>query len=177
MPAIVPQYRVILGDGVAMKQIFQAGVSCPFIDDNPFFLFLHGPVWEWYKSISSATAEALHASGSTISHGDFSICYNHRNLALALAVLQHFFHLAWINLHVVIDMLRIRLTGASGIGSALFSVNNGLVHAVPRSVKLSECTITYRCQCTLILSKSRPVPHKSSPYGSPIDFLWDFWST
>jgi hypothetical protein len=170
---------MILGDGVAMKQIFQAGVSCPLIDDSPFFLFLHGPVWEWYITISSssATAEALHASGSTISHCDFSICYNHRNLALALAVLQHFFHLAWINLHVVIDMLRIRLTGASGIGSALFSVKNGLGHAVPRSVKLSECTITYCCQCTLILFKSRPAPYQSLPYGSPINFLWDFWST
>ena len=54
-----------------------------------------------------------------------------RHLPLAPTVLQHLIHPVGFGLHVIIDMLRGRLTGASGIGSALFSVNNGLAHGVP----------------------------------------------
>lgn len=79
----------------------------------------------------SATAEMLNTSGTPVSYGNLSIGNNHRNFPLAPAVLQHFLHKTGIKLNVVIDMIRIRLTGASGIGSALFSVNNYLVHIVP----------------------------------------------
>jgi hypothetical protein len=82
----------------------------------------------------SATAEMLNTSGPAVSYGNLSIGNNHRNLALAPAVLQHFLHQTGIKLNVVIDMIRIRLTGARGIGSALFSVNNCLAHVVPLNV-------------------------------------------
>jgi len=49
---------------------------------------------------------------------------------------QHFFHPAKIKRNVVIYMIGIRLTGAGGVGSALFSVNDGFVHVVPLHVWL-----------------------------------------
>ena len=78
----------------------------------------------------SATAETLNSSGAPKSYGHLTICNNHRNLSLALAVLQHFFHLAGVELHVIIDMLLIRLTGASSMGSALFAIDDDLGHFV-----------------------------------------------
>jgi hypothetical protein len=72
----------------------------------------------------------LHTSSAAVTDGHLCIGYNHRHFSLSSAVLQHFLQQAGIKLDVVIDMLRIRLTGASGIGSALLSVNNYLAHAV-----------------------------------------------
>jgi hypothetical protein len=82
----------------------------------------------------SATAEKLNTSGAAVSDGNLSVSNNHRNFALAPAVLQHFLHGTGIKLNVVIDMIRVRLTGACGIGSTLFSVNNYLAHIVPLNV-------------------------------------------
>jgi hypothetical protein len=81
--------------------------------------------------IISASAEPSDPSRAPVSYGHLTFSNNHRHLPLAPTVLQHLFHPAGIGLHVIIDMLRIRLTGASGIGSALLSVNNCLAHSVP----------------------------------------------
>ena len=78
----------------------------------------------------SATAETLNSSGAPASYGHLTICHNHRNLSLALAVLQHFLHLAGVKLYVIIDMLGIRLTGASSMRSALFAIDDDLGHFV-----------------------------------------------
>lgn len=72
----------------------------------------------------------LNTSRVPIADGHLSIGHNHRHFSLSSAVLQHFLQQAGIKLDVVIDMLRTRLTGASGIGSALLSVNNYLAHVV-----------------------------------------------
>jgi hypothetical protein len=82
----------------------------------------------------SATAETLNSSGAPVPYGYLTICNNHRNLTLTPAMPQHFFHSVWIKLHVIIDMLRNRLTGARGMGSALLSVNNLLAHVAPLNV-------------------------------------------
>ena len=86
--------------------------------------------------VRSATAETLHSSRSAVSHGDPPVLHDHRHFSLTLAVLQHFFHPGGVELHVEVDMVWMRLTGAGGVGSALFPKDGHLVHIMPPNDKV-----------------------------------------
>ena len=69
-------------------------------------------------------------SGTAKTDGHLIILHNNRHLALAFAVLQHFLHSLGIEFYIVIDVIGFRRTGAFGVGSALFTENDRLVHGV-----------------------------------------------
>ena len=52
-----------------------------------------------------------------------------RHLALTVADAQHLLHPLRVEFDIKVDMLRVRLTGAVGVGSALFTVDDD-VHAL-----------------------------------------------
>ena len=82
-------------------------------------------------SACSATAEPLNTSGPAIAYGNLTVGHNHRYLALPPTVREHFLHSTGVTFDIMIHMAWIRLTGAGGIGSPLFAVNDNLAHAVP----------------------------------------------
>jgi len=99
---------------------------------RPFLVRWGRSIWSGQAGCS-ATAEILDASGTPVANGHPALGDKHRHLALALAVLEHFLHPLGIELDVMIDMVGIRRTGAGGVGSALFAVNNnGFAHGVLR---------------------------------------------
>ena len=79
--------------------------------------------------IVSATAESSDASAAAEADGHAIFGDNNRYLALSLAVVQHFRHAAGIGFDIVVEVFGIRLTGAVGVGSALFYVDDD-VHAL-----------------------------------------------
>ena len=76
----------------------------------------------------SATAEISYPSATPKTNGHPTILHKNRHLALAFAVLQHLLHSLGIEFYIVIDVIGIRRTGAIGVGSALFTENDRLVH-------------------------------------------------
>ncbi len=76
--------------------------------------------------IVSATAESSDSSGAAEADGHPALGDDYRHLALSLAVVQHFRHAAGIGFDIVVEVFGIRLTGAVGVGSALFSVDDNV---------------------------------------------------
>ena len=74
----------------------------------------------------SATAEISYASAAAKTDGHPAGADDNRHLTSSLAVAEHLLHARGIGFDIVIDMFGIRLTGAVGIGSALFAVDDDL---------------------------------------------------
>ena len=79
--------------------------------------------------IVSATAENSDPSAAAETDGHPALGDDYWHLALSLAVAQHLRHAAGIGFDIVVEVFGIRLTGAVGVGSALFAVDDD-VHAL-----------------------------------------------
>ncbi len=70
----------------------------------------------------------LYASGSSIPDGHLTIVDDNRHLSLPSTVAEHFLHTLTILFNIMIDMIRVRRTGAIGVGSTLFTKNQYRTH-------------------------------------------------
>ena len=77
----------------------------------------------------SATAETLHASGAAVAHAHPAVHDDHRHLPPVTAVGEHLLQPVAVGLDIVVHVTGERRPGAVRVGSALFSVDDDLLHA------------------------------------------------
>lgn len=77
------------------------------------------------KVVSAGPADVSDASGAAVAHGHGAVFLNdYRHFALATGKIQHPVHMRLVRLHVVVHMIRVRLTGIGGVWSAGFSIDD-----------------------------------------------------